>query len=162
VLHERRETTLSLRTSSPYVSARVGGEDWDGLAPQPAETYQLETSVPRAARLQSTVPYENLYGKKPEVTWPLRVQLIPQDEHGLAIDSAEFDTDLSGNLPCCPQVGHDITLRVGSAFEDWTVVSVSWGVPFPSEGQMTPCSLVHVFLRKLPEAAGPSPAPPGT
>lgn len=93
--------------------------------------------------------FNNVYLKTPETVWPLRIYMVLQDEHGEAIDTPEdLRTDLFGVAAESPHMGDEVTIRIGDEFQSWRVAERVWQSVFPADGQATPCSVLHIGLRR--------------
>lgn len=89
----------------------------------------------------------NIHHKSPETVWPLRVFMTLQDENGEAIDVSDVRTDLFGIAAESPVVGDEVVIRIANEFQIWSVAHRQWSHVVPAEGQMTPCSVLHIGLR---------------
>lgn len=51
-----------------------------------------------------------------------------------------------------PAMGDNVTIRVGDHFQVWRVAERRWEHVFPADGQMTPCAVLTIGLRRVGEA----------
>lgn len=95
------------------------------------------------------MPFNNVYLKTPETVWPLHVWMTLQDEHGQAIEVPDVRSDLYGVAAESPAMGDTVTVRVGEEFQKWRVAERHWENVLPADGQVAPCSVLFIGLRRV-------------